>query len=470
MEKLNAKLGKRKEDVDRLANGQIRKLIDNLDKLISYLDGRKPDVARAIRDDPRLQLVLMDYDNQLHIGGLGSARPEPHTMLAYLCGHSGKSLTPDDIQNFINKTYWGLHHPAATKRRADDLKKALDDIGYGQSYPPRPAPNRFMDIIRKGLSDAYRSARDRFFPQPAPHRPVPSSVPRSTPPANQPTRRPGGDQPDHPVPVPSPFPPYTGAPRQEATDVPPGTGPVPYSEADVNRAPSNLPGGAGEGEWLWNEHTAPRPWAASQPSTGTDPSLLPFLPLRRNAFIPEPDRPAGLSEHPAPADTSGSEAADVKPRPLYSLKDKLDFLGNVYSLAKPVSERTGLSLPFLLSQASYETGWGKSLKGNSLFNLEADDTWQGPTATRNGKSVRAYPSYEESMKDYVDFLENTPRYGKIFETLTRENVDRLADAIQNTGYSEDPYYARGIAAFSSTPLMKHALWRFGHRPQEGAEE
>jgi hypothetical protein len=284
------------------------------------------------------------------------------------------------------------------------------------------------------LSGAYGSVKKWFSPRPAPRRPAPPSAPRPAFPASRPDQTPAGrrvalatDAPAETAPLSSiprtvnqfglsHFPPYTGALRPEAADAPVGIRPGPYPEADESNIPSALPERAGEGEWLWNETAAPRPWVASQPSPGTGPSLLSLSPLKRNAFIPELDQPSGPNERVVSPVTSTSQTPDATPRPPYSLKDKIDFLGNVYSLAKPISHRTGISLPFLVSQASYETGWGKNLKGNNLYNLEADDTWQGPTVTRNGKSLRAYPSYDESMKDYADFLENTPRYGKLFET------------------------------------------------------
>ena len=49
-----------------------------------------------------------------------------------------------------------------------------------------------------------------------------------------------------------------------------------------------------------------------------------------------------------------------EPKPFYSLRDRLDFLGDVYRVAKPVSDATGLSLPLILAHAAHETGWGRT--------------------------------------------------------------------------------------------------------------
>ena len=74
-------------------------------------------------------------------------------------------------------------------------------------------------------------------------------------------------------------------------------------------------------------------------------------------------------------------------------------------MAKPVSEATGLSLPFILAHAAHEVEFGKNIMENNLFNLKADKDWQGSTHLKGGNEYRSYPSYEESMKDYLGYLQ-----------------------------------------------------------------
>ncbi len=187
-----------------------------------------------------------------------------------------------------------------------------------------------------------------------------------------------------------------------------------------------------------------------------------FSPLARNYLEPQPmpSQRYGITpspSSPSPGQTTPTGTAPVK----YSVKDKLDFLKQVYALAKPASEETGLSLPFILAHAAHESGWGKNLKGNNLFNLEADGGWKGPTVTDGGRKYRAYPSFDESMKDYFGYLQDNPRYGKMFGPVIRDSVKRLADAVQYAGFRDDPLYARRITAAAQDPLMKRALWQFG---------
>ncbi len=167
-----------------------------------------------------------------------------------------------------------------------------------------------------------------------------------------------------------------------------------------------------------------------------------------------------------PSGTNQVPAGRVRKAPFYSLRDRLDFLGRVYRVAKPISEATGLSLPFVLAHAAHEVQFGKNVMENNLFNLKADKDWQGSTHLRGGTEYRSYPSYEESLKDYLGYLQADPRYGKMFEPVTRASVGRLADAIHYAGYSEDPLYGPRILGAAKDPIMKRALWQFRHWPPD----
>ncbi len=165
-----------------------------------------------------------------------------------------------------------------------------------------------------------------------------------------------------------------------------------------------------------------------------------------------------------PKGRAGVPVGQVKKAPFYSLKDRLDFLGRVYRVAKPVSEATGLSLPFVLAHTAHEVAFGKNITDNNLFNLKADKDWEGPTHTKKNATYRSYSSYEDSMKDYFAYLQANPRYGKMFEPVTRASLGRLADAIHYAGYSDDPLYGPRILAAAKDPIMKQALWQYRHWP------
>ena len=68
------------------------------------------------------------------------------------------------------------------------------------------------------------------------------------------------------------------------------------------------------------------------------------------------------------------------------------------------------------------------------------------------------------MKDYLAYLQANPRFGKMFEPVTRASLGRLADAIHYAGYSDDPLYGPRILAAAKKPIMKQALWQYEHWP------
>jgi hypothetical protein len=213
-----------------------------------------------------------------------------------------------------------------------------------------------------------------------------------------------------------------------------------------------------------------------------------FSPLTENPYVPGQGGPArpNLLDAPSSFESlsfgSGSQpqviaqpskqpggknqvkAGQAKKALFYSLQDRLDFLGRVYRVAKPVSEATGLSLPFILAHAAHEVQFGKNIRENNLFSLKADKDWQGSTHLKGGNEYRSYPSYEESMKDYLGYLQANPRYGKMFEPVTRGSLGRLVDAIHYAGYSDDPLYGFRILAAAKDPIMKQALWQYQHWP------
>jgi flagellum-specific peptidoglycan hydrolase FlgJ len=109
-------------------------------------------------------------------------------------------------------------------------------------------------------------------------------------------------------------------------------------------------------------------------------------------------------------------------------------------------------------QSAIESGWGKSLlarKYNNYFGIKSTRDWKGKSITLkteeeyNGKltfvdgTFRAYDSFQDSVKDYVKFLKENPRYtkGGVFTaTSPEEQVRRL----QSSGYSTTSVYADTI--------------------------
>lgn len=138
-----------------------------------------------------------------------------------------------------------------------------------------------------------------------------------------------------------------------------------------------------------------------------------------------------------------------------------EFVQRLRPHAEQAARELGVDPDILLAQAALETGWGQSLikNGNgstsyNLFNIKADRSWQGrqaqvPTLEYEGGVVkkvnagfRSYGSFEESFKDYVQFIKNNPRY----ENALRHagNPQQYVRELQRAGYATDPRYANKV--------------------------
>jgi len=135
-------------------------------------------------------------------------------------------------------------------------------------------------------------------------------------------------------------------------------------------------------------------------------------------------------------------------------------------LDKPIgraAEALGVDKNVLLAQAALETGWGREVlavdekqSSYNLFNIKAGKSWQGETVNissleyRDGvfkpesSKFRAYSSLQDSIDDYVRFVQENPRYQQALEHTgsSAEYIRKLHQA----GYATDPEYANKVLA------------------------
>ena len=171
----------------------------------------------------------------------------------------------------------------------------------------------------------------------------------------------------------------------------------------------------------------------------------------------------------APQARAAALPGDAASAPRAIPKDAAEFAAQLAPAAKRAGERLGLDAEVLLAQAALETGWGRHLSAdqrgssNNFFNIKAGDDWPGRSVSvqtveyRDGVAVRetarfrAYSSAEESFEDYVDLIENSPRYrGALSEAGSAENYLR---ELQRAGYATDPQYADKVLSI----LMRGGL-------------
>ncbi|MGL5335201.1 MAG: flagellar assembly peptidoglycan hydrolase FlgJ, partial [Enterovibrio sp.] len=137
-----------------------------------------------------------------------------------------------------------------------------------------------------------------------------------------------------------------------------------------------------------------------------------------------------------------------------------DFVDSLLPHAKKAARALGVDPAILLAQAALETGWGKKViaKGNTsthnLFNIKADPRWQGEKVTTQTLEVyggipvqeraafRAYDSHAQSFDDYVDFLNNNPRYANALSQTQQPEL--FIRGLHQAGYATDPLYEQKV--------------------------
>ena len=140
-----------------------------------------------------------------------------------------------------------------------------------------------------------------------------------------------------------------------------------------------------------------------------------------------------------------------------------EFTEKLLPVAKRVAKTLGLDPLMMIAQAALETGWGKHMvkdgngeSANNLFNIKADGRWQGDSvktktlefkdgvAVKESARFRRYESIEKSVQDFVDFIQQNPRYQNALQHS--QDGHRFIDALQGAGYATDPHYAEKIKA------------------------
>ncbi|WP_417223747.1 flagellar assembly peptidoglycan hydrolase FlgJ [Amphritea sp.] len=137
------------------------------------------------------------------------------------------------------------------------------------------------------------------------------------------------------------------------------------------------------------------------------------------------------------------------------------FVATLLPLAESVAAELGVDPKVLLAQSALETGWGRYLvqtpegTSHNLFNIKADSRWSGEkaqvgtvefrdgVAQREQAAFRVYDSYEQSFRDYADFLRGSTRYQEALEQAG--DPYRYLSGLQQAGYATDPEYAAKIS-------------------------
>ncbi|WBU39646.1 MULTISPECIES: flagellar assembly peptidoglycan hydrolase FlgJ [Marinobacter] len=221
-----------------------------------------------------------------------------------------------------------------------------------------------------------------------------------------------------------------------------GTG---LAEALVRQLSRDVPGVASNGERLAGHKATLADYDRSVPAISRN------LPEQLKAI----DEMAQAAEQKQPEITV--TAAEL---PL-TFDSPEHFVAELMPFAERIGKESGIDPRLMVAQAALETGWGRHMiKGDgdqpsfNLFGIKADTRWGGDAVTitttefRGGVPMkeradfRAYPDYEASFRDYVDFLHSNPRYRDVLSSADQPEV--FADKLQEAGYATDPEYGSKI--------------------------
>lgn len=147
------------------------------------------------------------------------------------------------------------------------------------------------------------------------------------------------------------------------------------------------------------------------------------------------------------------------PETMKNFESHEDFVEKMMHYAIKAVEGLGFNPLVLVAQAALETGWGKHVSsGNNYYGIKANSSWKGDSEKltspefRNGKMVnevsafRKYSDVLESMKDYISFIKDNPRYKNAVDKSY--SPDEYFEEIQKAGYATDPNYAEKLKTIS----------------------
>lgn len=139
-----------------------------------------------------------------------------------------------------------------------------------------------------------------------------------------------------------------------------------------------------------------------------------------------------------------------------------EYINAMRPYAEKAAQELGVPTGVLLAQSALETGWGQKImhttdgrNSHNLFGIKASSRWSGDSvrvgsleyregvAKKEYSDFRVYGSYEESFRDYVDFIKSNDRYQSALKQAGN-GIDYI-NALQEAGYATDPNYADKVS-------------------------
>ena len=143
-------------------------------------------------------------------------------------------------------------------------------------------------------------------------------------------------------------------------------------------------------------------------------------------------------------------------------KSKKDWLMSTAEKVYNINKDNIIPNDIILAINSEETGWGTSsfLKrgSNNLFNIQSFDKDIPHIPAREGKAmIKKYDSEEDSIKDFLNMVQNSKKYSTVRETIKNFNEGKaskndIIDALAATGYAENKKWSSNVKDILNTRI------------------
>lgn len=244
--------------------------------------------------------------------------------------------------------------------------------------------------------------------------------------------------------------------------------------AATSAAPSAAHNGAALGPIPARAAAAAMPSAAPEPAAATPPAAPEPGARTIAAAAPAESGSAGVRVNRV-VDDDFAELAQIE-QANRRWREPHNFVADLLPEAQRAARQLGVSAELLLAQAALETGWGKHTmkfddgrSSNNLFGIKAGPEWRGGALSRPSleysdgvlankiSRFRAYASPADSLDDYVEFIQSSPRYRKALASA-HDDAAYIRE-IQRAGYATDPNYADKVIGILRGDLLQASLAR-----------
>ena len=145
-----------------------------------------------------------------------------------------------------------------------------------------------------------------------------------------------------------------------------------------------------------------------------------------------------------------------KPRISNLEPKKKEWLFDTAALTYKINKSNPELNPIMIAMNSEETGWGTSrfLKegSNNLYNIQVFNKDEPHIKAKGSNAmVKKYKTKADSIKDFLNMVNNSPNYAGVRETIEAykkgdATQGDIVDAIQATGWAENPKWADNVKA------------------------